>query len=405
MHAGDAAGDDPTVLAVPDYRGSNPYQAELAAGLEREGVAVETSSGDGLLFPVTRTLVAAGTPPVLHVHFLAPYMVVGDDRLERLGLAGPLSALLGLHLVVDLLVASLLTDRLVWTAHDLRNHDGRAVRTERFLKHVFVRFLCDAVVVHCDRAKDVLRETFGLPERTRGKMVTVPHGHFLDEYPDEVDRQTARDRLDLPLEATVLLFFGWIRRYKNVPALVETFGDIDDEDVRLVVAGKPQTEELARAVETAARGDDRVTTTLGFVPDDEVATYMRAADVVALPFETDDQTLLTSGSVLLAMGFGRAVVAPRLGCVGELLTGGRRAAWDGGTVRSTGSGSGRGGASVSLTAGGVVYESTDDLEAALRTALDADLDDCGTRNRAYTEGLTWDRIAARTAAVYRGETV
>ena len=54
---------------------------------------------------------------------------------------------------------------------------------------------------------------------------------------------------------------------------------------------------------------------LGFVPDDELQVYLRAADVVATPF----LEILTSGSVLLAMSFERAVIAPRRGCVAETV--------------------------------------------------------------------------------------
>jgi glycosyltransferase involved in cell wall biosynthesis len=160
---------------------------------------------------------------------------------------------------------------------------------------------------------------------------------------------------------------------------------------------------VARDVRAAAARDDRVSTALGFVPTSAVQTYLRAADVVALPFRTEHQTLLTSGSVLLAMGFGRAVVAPRLGCVGDTLAADTP---DGGTVgpeptvERTVAASGSG--PVRVVAGGVVYESTAQLETALRTALDADLDRMGRRNRAHVETLGWDDIAARTAEVYAG---
>lgn len=416
------AGGTPTVLALPDYRESNPYQAELADGLERHGVDVRTVDGRGVVLPVTRAVLAAGRPPVLHLHFLAPFMVVENDRYESLGVAGMLSVLLGIRLAVDLAIASLLVHRVVWTAHDLRNHKGRAVRTELVLKHLLVRVLCDAVVVHCDRATDVLLETFRLPASARGTMQTVPHGHFLGRYPDETSRAAARAELDLPPDATVVLFFGWIRRYKNVTGLVEAFGTLEHPDVRLVVAGNPRTEALGAAVQAAAAGDDRIRTSLGFVPDDEVQTYMRAADVVALPFRTSEQSLLTSGSVMLAMGFERAVLAPRLGCVPPLLAGPDDRSTDGGGTDRVDAGNGDdagrrrdGSAATGQTtaetatgggptavAGGVLYDADHQLPAALETAVDADLDRMGRRNRRAVERLDWDDIAARTAAVYRG---
>lgn len=409
----------PSVLALPDYRESNPYQAALAEALERRGVDVRTVDGRGDALPISQAVFAAGRPPILHLHFLAPFMIVEHDRYERLGVAGALSVLLGIRLAVDLLVASLLVDRVVWTAHDLRNHRGRAVRTELALKHLLVRLVCDAVVVHCDRATELLLETFRLPESARARMRTVPHGHFLDRYPDETNRATAREVLDLPADATVVLFFGWIRRYKNVTGLVSAFRALDRPDARLVVAGNPRTESLATAVRNAAGDDDRIRTALEFVPHVDVQTYMRAADVVALPFRTSGQSLLTSGSVLLAMGFERAVLAPRLGCVPPLLAGPEDPSTDGGTPskRSTGGcerderdepGEAGGrtttestGAGVTATAGGVLYDADRQLATALEAALDADLARMGQRNRRHVERLDWDDIAARTAAIYR----
>jgi glycosyltransferase involved in cell wall biosynthesis len=42
---------------------------------------------------------------------------------------------------------------------------------------------------------------------------------------------------------------------------------------------------------------------------------MSAADVLVLPF----QDILTSGSALLAMSFGKPVIAPRMGCIPEIF--------------------------------------------------------------------------------------
>jgi glycosyltransferase involved in cell wall biosynthesis len=42
---------------------------------------------------------------------------------------------------------------------------------------------------------------------------------------------------------------------------------------------------------------------------------MNAADVVVLPY----RDIFTSGAALLAMSFGKAIVAPRIGCMAELL--------------------------------------------------------------------------------------
>jgi glycosyltransferase involved in cell wall biosynthesis len=413
------------VLFVPDFRESNPYQRDLEAALADHGVAVEARGGRGVVLPVTRTVLAAGRPSVLHLHFLTPYMSVTDDRLARLGLARAVSALLGLRLLIDVLLGGMLVDRTVWTAHNLRSHRDVAPRTERLLKHVFVRVGCDAVIVHCDRARDRLVETLGLPAATTRWIHVVPHGQLHEAYRDPVPAEVARADLDISTDGPVILFFGWIREYKKVPELIAAFGRLDREDARLFVVGNPATEQLGEEISRLAAADDRVQTRLEFVPDDEVHRYLSAADVVATPFDASDQSLLTSGSVVLAMGFGRAVVAPRLGCVPRLLTADPAAVWTDGAALGDGSGgaapppvadaataSGAGacggaerpaterGAGVSIVPGGVLYDRTPQLDRALARALAADTGRMGERNERYVAELDWDRIAARTASLY-----
>ena len=375
--AGSAADEELEVLVAPDYRDSNPYQEQLATGLTKRGATVSTASGSGYLFPFSRMALRGGRPDVFHLHFFAPYMIVGDDRLRRLRIGWLVTAVLGVSLLLDLAVLRLCGVGTVWTAHDLTNHERRYVRTETAVKRVAVRFLLDRVVVHCETAGEEVRETLGLAD-TAGKFRVIPHGHFLDSYPDDLTQAEARDRLDLEDAGTVFAFFGWIRPYKNVPRLVEQFKRLEDPRARLLVVGQARSADLERRVRAACADDDRVHATLEFVPDEEVQLYMNAADAVVLPFRTEEdggRSLLTSGSVILAMGFHNAVVAPAVGCVGDLLDSDR----------------------------GVPYppDAHDQPYRAMRSLLGADLDGMGARNYQLAVSLDWNSIARRTLQTYR----
>jgi glycosyltransferase involved in cell wall biosynthesis len=364
-----------TVLTVPDYRDSNPYQAALTDALEAQGVDARTATGPGYLFPLTRLTLREGVPDVLHLHFFSPYMIVGDGRLRRLGLVAPVTFALGVMVLLELFVLRLRGAATVWTIHDLVNHERRAVRAEVAVKHVAARYLFDELVVHCAAAGAEFRRRFDLPSDTAEKFAVVPHGHFRDAYPDEVDTATARDRLDINTDGPVYLFFGWIRPYKNVPRLIRHFERIENPDARLLVVGSVRDEELEQRVQALAAEDDRVRTVLEFVPDEDVQLYMNAADVVVLPFRTDEASMLTSGSVLLAMGFENAVIAPDIGCIGAVLD----------------------------EAGGICYDADADDQplAGMRALADEDLAAMGTHNRRTVEGFEWDEIARRTLQVYR----
>jgi beta-1,4-mannosyltransferase len=360
--------DSVTVHFLPDYTPTNPYQDRLAEALRRRGVTVRVTDGGGGGLPILRAMWGRDLPDVAHVHFLHQFMTSSATRFPRI-----VAFLLSVRTLVECAVLRLLGVSLVWTAHDLVNHEERSMRIETWSKHVLLRFLTDHVIVHCAAATDIVVEFYGLPDHVRERMTVVPHGTFADDYPDEVSRATARDRLDLPREEFVFTFFGSIRRYKNVPGLVEAFADLD-ADATLLIAGNPRTDAIERAVTRAAASVEGVRTVFEFVPSDDVQLYLNAADVVVLPFRDDGASMLTSGSVLLAMSFGRAVIAPDIGCIGEYV--GDR--------------------------GGYVYDPAADapLRRAMRESLSADRDAMGRHNRERAAKLNWDHVAAQTHAVY-----
>lgn len=357
------ADDRITVLMCPDYRGSNPYQSELIDALEARDVDVSMASG-GLAFPLLSGVRRHGVPDVLHLHWLHRF-VITERRFPAV-----LAVLLGVRLCFELAVLRLLGVRIVWTVHNLLDHERTAPRSELAIRHAVAR-LADRLVVHCEAAATLVAEKYRLPERVSDRIRVVDHGNFANVYEDNVSQSTARERLDLPSDVPVVTFFGLIRPYKNIPGLIETFKRVPG-DARLLVVGNPWNEDVENRVNAASAGDDRVHTVLEYVPEDEIQVYMRAADAVVLPFDS----VLTSGSAVLAMTFGRAVVVPMMGCLPGLIG----------------------------SDGGYLYDPEDPegLEVALRKAIDDpdQLQEMGRRNRKAARQLDWDRIAERTRGVY-----
>lgn len=338
----------------------NPYQGNVADALEDRGVSVTLASGYPL--QTLRTLASEGFPDVLHLHWISAYLVA-DGRFR--------SAVKTVTFVTGLLIARLFGTRIVWTAHNLLEHERRHPAFERYCKQFLVNRVFDRVFVHWPSARRRLVEEFDLSGEATDDVVTIPHGHYVGDYPDDVDRRTAREELDLPAEAFVFLYFGRIRAYKQVPRLLEAFRSLDEDDVRLVVAGNATDDELRERVAARASADDRVRTVLEYVPDEDVQTYMNAADAVVFPF----RDIFTSGSVLLAMSFGKAVVAPASGCLPDVVG----------------------------EEGGILYDPDDPdaLTVGIREALACDVASMGRRNYETVLEYGWDDVAERTADAYR----
>ncbi|HEX6740108.1 MAG TPA: glycosyltransferase [Vicinamibacteria bacterium] len=283
------------MIAWPAFinAGHNPYNSLLYSGLARLGARVEDFSPGRLIF---------GRHDVWHLHW--PESI--------LNLPQPWKALpLAFTLRLLLRVARAKGTRIVWTVHNLRSHEGLYPGVEARLWRALMAHLdgyialTDAGRAQAVRCYPSLRERPGF---------VIPHGHYRAVYPDTVSGAEARAHLGLPQGGRVLLALGQVRPYKNVPHLIRTFRALAAPDAILVVAGLPVTPELAAEVRAAAAGDRRVRVHLGFVPDGEVQVYLRAADLVVLPY----RQILNSGSAILALSFARPVLVPEQGAMAEL---------------------------------------------------------------------------------------
>jgi glycosyltransferase involved in cell wall biosynthesis len=133
-------------------------------------------------------------------------------------------------------------------------------------------------------------------------------------------REEARARLGLGGKR-VILFFGFVREYKGLKCLLEAVAALPREPgYHLLVAGEFYDDrslyrEGLRALE--ARG--QVTVVDRYVPNEEVALYFSAADVVAAPYLSATQ----SGVIQVAYGFLRPVIASRVGGIPEAVAEGR----------------------------------------------------------------------------------
>jgi beta-1,4-mannosyltransferase len=199
--------------------------------------------------------------------------------------------------------------KIVWTLHNLKAHDALHPELERWFYRRFLKRV-DGVISLSRTGLEMARERFR-PLRSLPAAV-IPHGHYRDQYPpSEAD---ARAALKLPANARVLLFFGEVRDYKNVEALVRAFRGVKTANAHLVVAGRPKNAAIAESIAAEAAQDARVHLDLKFIANSEVARYLAAADLMVLPY----RQILNSGAALLALSFSRPVLVPDLGSMGDL---------------------------------------------------------------------------------------
>jgi len=261
---------------------SYPYQLSLAYGLEKHGVRVCMSSGISRL-PILGAI-KTYRPDILHLHWTHPSLV--RTTSFRMAFAS-------VRLVAQLITVRLLGIKLVWTVHDLYDHERR-IRLEQVINRILVR-LCDQLIVHSEFGKRAVISTWRLAEHYKEKINVIPHGHCIGWHENRITREEARNKLGFGKEEKVFLYFGQIRPYKGVPSLIDAFQKFESSQVSLLIVGDPKPEGNRSQLAERCKSDKRIRTVLEGIADQDVQLYMNGADLVVLPF----QNVFTPGSLVV----------------------------------------------------------------------------------------------------------
>ncbi len=201
--------------------------------------------------------------------------------------------------------------KIIWTIHDQYPHSILHPKLAAWFQSEFIKRI-DGCISHCQISREWAKSTF--PQLSDRPHTVIPHGHYREFYPNQIDRQVARANLDIPSECHLLLFLGYIDYYKNVPHLVQVFQELAPTDWMLLVTGQIEVPALETQISEATGNSSQIKQKLGFIPNEKLQEYFRAADLVVLPF----QEILNSGSALLALSFDCPVLVPQKGAMPEL---------------------------------------------------------------------------------------
>ncbi len=198
---------------------------------------------------------------------------------------------------------------VVYLCHNVLPHEAKP--WDRALARVAYT-VPNRFVVHAQSEATRLRSIV-----PRAEVSVHPHPLYDLFVPAEpISRQAARATLGVR-EPRVVLFFGLIRPYKGVDVLLDALRDIPaDQGIRTIIAGECYDDPEPYRAQLAKHGlADRVTLEMRYIPNDEVGTFMAAADVVVLPYRNASQ----SGIVQIAYACGRPVITTRVGGLPDVV--------------------------------------------------------------------------------------
>ncbi|HZH97022.1 MAG TPA: glycosyltransferase [Flavisolibacter sp.] len=171
---------------------------------------------------------------------------------------------------------------------------------------------CDAFITMSEK---VLQDLRVFEEHKQVRLVQHP---LYDNFGERISKREARQRLGLDENQKIILFFGFIRKYKGLDLLLQAMAEksIREANIRLLIAGEFYEDEkpyLQQAEDLDI--NSRIILKKIFVPDSEVKYYLCAADAVVQPYRSATQ----SGVTPLAYHFEKPMVVTNVGGLPALV--------------------------------------------------------------------------------------
>ncbi|MCW3119161.1 MAG: glycosyl transferase family 1 [Chitinophagaceae bacterium] len=199
--------------------------------------------------------------------------------------------------------------QIVCIADNVIPHEKRL--GDRLFTRYFLKS-CDAFITMSDK---VLRDLRQFEKTKPAQLVSHP---LYDNFGEIISKEEARKKLGVGSQEPIVLFFGFIRKYKGLDLLFEAMSDerIKKSGIKLLVAG--EFYEDARPFEEQIEKlgiRDQVILKTAFIPDSEVKYYLCASDAVIQPYRHATQ----SGVTPLAYHFEKPMLVTNVGGLPSLV--------------------------------------------------------------------------------------
>ena len=146
-----------------------------------------------------------------------------------------------------------------------------------------------------------------------GAVARIPHGAWIPA----ASRSDFRDRLGLDETTPLIGIFGFLKPYKRIAESLRAFRRLVrvNPSAKLILVGEPHAElQLPALIQSLDLGAH--VRTLGYRPIDEFVGYLAACDIILnLRYPTVGEN---SGTLMRALGLGKAVIVSEVGSFSEL---------------------------------------------------------------------------------------
>ena len=278
----------------------NPYQYLMIKGLQTDERLFVQNGIDDRFLGILRTAVIQ-RPHYIHFDWETSFYYRRHLWMTVINIP---------FFVLQIYIARyILRCKLVWTPHNIIPHDSAHLSIHRTCRRFFANNMKWIRLF----SEVSLSEAMNEFKSKKNKFKIVPEGSYVEYYANSISRLEARKQLNIDDNKLVLLYTGFIRPYKGVAELINEFKKSFPHNTLLIIAGKAANSNYLKKIQSLI--NENIVVFNRFIKNKELQVFFNAADVVTLPFKKIEN----SGSVILAMGFRKAIIAPYVGILAERL--------------------------------------------------------------------------------------
>jgi glycosyltransferase involved in cell wall biosynthesis len=219
------------------------------------------------------------------------------------------------HGVISFLIKKEYPNKILFITENVVSHEANKV--DKFLTKIGLRNASMFLTL----SKNVEEE---LKRFAKGSKIFRSELPIYDCYKNDDIPEISKfkSQLGINKDDGVILFFGYVRKYKGLDILLKAFPKILQKfpNTFLLIVGEfyDNPDSYFKLIEEL-NIPERVKVINQFVPNEEVAKYYLSSDVVVLPYRSATQ----SGILNVAYGFNKPVIVTNVGGLAEFVIEGK----------------------------------------------------------------------------------
>jgi glycosyltransferase involved in cell wall biosynthesis len=213
------------------------------------------------------------------------------------------------HFTISFLVKKGYKDKILFITENFVSHEGHLI--DKLLTRIGLKNASAFLVLSDKVEKDILSSGYK-------KKIYRSELPIYECYKPDIQVEQTNRKFGYTKDNKVLLFFGYVRKYKGLDLLIDAMPDIikDFPEIRLLIVGEFYDDPNFYMDRIKVLGILNYVKIINkYVPNEEVEEYYLASDLNILPYRSATQ----SGILNVSYGFLKPVIVTNVGGLSEFV--------------------------------------------------------------------------------------